>query len=278
MRTGRLLGQGLLRSVSVSGRCQLVTAYLGCAGLTGVTLACCGLCGNLRSLQICLLAANDGDYFTGCVHGCLQAAVSLDAPGAVSLDCDLAVCVLAAPGAVSLYSYLALVALNGPAAVLGDNNVALNGGGGGCCVASESLDSALVPFSSDSTLEELPSESLASTDALPSAPTFTSAELPSPSLALTVTLPSLSTFTSAVAEAEAAEVVAAEDALADAVADAVAEADADAVAVVVVEEDWGAACAQAQCACESDRQNSGGLLHCGGDCHCFSLWLLVWCG
>ena len=102
---------------------------------------------------------------------------------------------------------------------------------------SESLDSALVPFSSDSTLEELPSESLASTDALPSAPTFTSAELPSPSLALTVTLPSLSTFTSAVAEAEAAEVVAAEDALADALADAVAEADADAVAVVV-EEDW----------------------------------------
>ena len=101
---------------------------------------------------------------------------------------------------------------------------------------SESLDSALVPFSSDSTLEELPSESLASTDALPSAPTFTSAELPSPSLALTVTLPSLSTFTSAVAEA--AEVVAAEDALADALADAVAEADADAVAVVVVEEDW----------------------------------------
>ena len=101
---------------------------------------------------------------------------------------------------------------------------------------SESLDSALVPFSSDSTLEELPSESLAVTEALPSAPTFTSAELPSPSLALTVTLPSLSTFTSAVAEAEAAEVVAAEDALADALADAVAEADA--VAVVVVEEDW----------------------------------------
>ena len=103
---------------------------------------------------------------------------------------------------------------------------------------SESLDSALVPFSSDSTLEELPSESLASTDALPSAPTFTSAELPSPSLALTVTLPSLSTFTSAVAEAEAAEVVAAEDALADALADAVAEAEADADAVAVVEEDW----------------------------------------
>jgi hypothetical protein len=49
----------------------------------------------------------------------------------------------------------------------------------------------------------------------------------------------LSTFTSAVAEAEAAEVVAAaEDALADALAEAVAEADADAVAVVVVEEDW----------------------------------------
>jgi len=48
----------------------------------------------------------------------------------------------------------------------------------------------------------------------------------------------LSTFTSAVAEAEAAEVVAAaEDALADALAEAVAEADADAVAVVV-EEDW----------------------------------------
>jgi len=46
----------------------------------------------------------------------------------------------------------------------------------------------------------------------------------------------LSTFTSAVAEAEAAEVVAAaEDALADALAEAVAEADAVAV---VVEEDW----------------------------------------
>ena len=51
-------------------------------------------------------------------------------PGAVSLDCDLAVCVLAAPGAVSLYSYLTFVTLNGPAAVLGNNNVALNGGGG----------------------------------------------------------------------------------------------------------------------------------------------------
>ena len=61
-------------------------------------------------------------------------AVSLDAPGAVSLDCNLAVCVLAAPGAVSLYSYLTFVALNGPAAVLGNDNVALNGGGG-CCVA-----------------------------------------------------------------------------------------------------------------------------------------------
>jgi len=50
----------------------------------------------------------------------------------------------------------------------------------------------------------------------------------------------LSTFTSAVAEAEAAEVVAAaEDALADALAEAVAEAEADADAVaVVVEEDW----------------------------------------
>jgi hypothetical protein len=48
----------------------------------------------------------------------------------------------------------------------------------------------------------------------------------------------LSTFTSAVAEAEAAEVVAAEDALADALADAVAEAEADADAVAVVEEDW----------------------------------------
>jgi hypothetical protein len=44
----------------------------------------------------------------------------------------------------------------------------------------------------------------------------------------------LSTFTSAVAEAEAAEVVAAAE---DALADALAEADADAVAVVV-EEDW----------------------------------------
>jgi hypothetical protein len=43
----------------------------------------------------------------------------------------------------------------------------------------------------------------------------------------------LSTFTSAVAEAEAAEVVAAAE---DALADALAEADADAVAVV--EEDW----------------------------------------
>jgi len=44
----------------------------------------------------------------------------------------------------------------------------------------------------------------------------------------------LSTFTSAVAEADAAEVVAAAE---DALAEAVAEADADAVAVVV-EEDW----------------------------------------
>ena len=81
-------------------------SLLGLCGLDGVDLSLWRLCGNLRSLQICLLAANDGGYFTGCVHGCLQAAVSLDAPGAVSLNCDLAVCVLAAPGAVSLYSYL----------------------------------------------------------------------------------------------------------------------------------------------------------------------------
>ena len=131
MRTGRLHKS---RTVTLYERHKpLLALYslLGLCGLDGGDLSLCGLCGNLRSLQVCLLAANDGGYFTGCVHGCLQAAVSLDAPGAISLDCDLAVCVLAAPGTVSLYSYLTFVTLNGPAAVLRDNDVALYGCGGG---------------------------------------------------------------------------------------------------------------------------------------------------
>ena len=130
MRTGRL---HMSRTVTLWERhwpLLALDSLLGLCRLDGVDLSLCGLCGNLRSLQVSLLAANEGGYFTGCVHGCLQAGVGLDAPGAISLNGDLAVCVLAAPGAVSLYSYLALVTLNGPAALFRDKNVALNGGGG----------------------------------------------------------------------------------------------------------------------------------------------------
>ena len=46
MRTGRLRqSDERLRSRSVTSRYQLVTAYLGCAGLTGSTLALAGLVG-----------------------------------------------------------------------------------------------------------------------------------------------------------------------------------------------------------------------------------------